>query len=123
EIDKREKSYTIDTIRSISEAFPEQKILLLIGRDNLPTFHLWKDYKDILLLADLVVFAREGEVTNSEQNIIPENKIYFIQNKLVKISSSEIRKNIYTQELSHDLIPDSIVQYIKRNKLYPQIIN
>ena len=36
------------------------KIYLLIGSDNLISFHKWKDYEKIIDFCHIVVFSRKG---------------------------------------------------------------
>ena len=115
EINNNEISYSIDTITYIKQKYPYQKIYLIIGEDNLENFHMWKDYKIILEQIDtLLVYKRSPEL--KKVNNIESSKIKILDNKLVNISSSEIRENSLQQ------IPVKILNYIKTNNLYEKII-
>ena len=41
-------SYTIDTLVRLSEKYPENEYVLIMGSDNLKNFHKWKNYEQIL---------------------------------------------------------------------------
>ena len=41
-------SYTIDTLVRLSEKYPENEYVLIMGADNLKNFHKWKNYEQIL---------------------------------------------------------------------------
>lgn len=57
EIDKNEKSYSIDSIRHFSNLY-QCKPYLLLGSDSLDSLHLWRESKQILNLVYLVEIAR-----------------------------------------------------------------
>ena len=69
-----------------------------MGSDNLLNFHKWTSWKKIVKLTKLVVFSRRGYDRKSKESIVvkylKKKKIIFINNKLINISSSEIRKSI-----------------------------
>ncbi len=70
-------------------------IYLIIGSDNLIKFHRWKSWKKIVKLTKLVVFSRKGYDMKGYNSIVAKhlkNKIIFIKNKPIIISSSKIRK-------------------------------
>ena len=48
EIKRGGKSYTVDTVTAVRELYPEEKIYLLIGSDQLLSFDRWYRYRDIL---------------------------------------------------------------------------
>ena len=51
-------SYTINTLEVLSKKYPQHKFVLIIGSDNLNTFHKWKDYKKILSKYKIYVYPR-----------------------------------------------------------------
>ena len=70
-------------------------IYLIIGSDNLIKFHKWKSWKKIAKLTKLIVFSRKGydkKSYNSKAAKHLKNKIIFIKNKPITISSSKLRK-------------------------------
>ena len=74
-----------------------KNIYFIIGSDNLIKFHKWKSWKKIVKLTKLIVFSRRGYDKKSKKSIVAKylkNKIIFIKNKPIKISSTNLRKQV-----------------------------
>ena len=73
-------------------------IFLIIGSDNLINFHKWKKWKKIVELTQLVVFSRKGYDKKGKKSFInkylSKNKIIFVKNRKIDISSTQLRKNL-----------------------------
>ena len=71
-----------------------RNIYFLIGSDNLIRFHKWKSWKKIVKLVNLIVFSRKGYDKKGMKSIVVKNfknKIIFIKNKPIKISSTQLK--------------------------------
>lgn len=115
EIKKQEKSFTIDTIKEVKKKYPEEKLFLLIGEDNLKVFPKWKSYEGILDLCTLLVFGRKSDAEESPN--LQTNKIVRMQNEFINISSTELRENMGSR-FAEENIPGSVYQYIIEKKIY-----
>ena len=74
-----------------------RKIYFIIGSDNLIKFHKWKNWKKIVKLTKLIVFSRKGYDKKGKKSIVAKylkNRIIFIKNKPIAVSSTKLRKNI-----------------------------
>ena len=72
-----------------------KNINFIIGSDNLIKFHRWKSWKKIVKLTNLIVFSRKGYDRKGKKSIVAKylkNKITFINNKSISISSTKLRK-------------------------------
>jgi len=107
-------SYTIDTLKELTKRYPQSKFYLLMGADNLKSFHRWKDAPGILKLATLVVLNRPG-FDKSTPKRYPHQKINM---PAVDISSSDIRQRLRTRKSIWYLTPKNVIRYISRHKLY-----
>ena len=88
-------SRSIDVINYIINKKKIQNFYFIIGSDNLINFHKWKSWKKIVKLTKLIVFSRKGYDKKSKKSIVTKylkNKIIFIKNKPIDISSSNLRK-------------------------------
>ena len=86
---------TIDMINYFIRKKNIKNIYFIIGSDNLIRFHKWKNWKKIVKLTKLIVFSRRGydkKGKNSTTAKYLKNKITFINNKPITISSTELRK-------------------------------
>ena len=72
-----------------------KNIYFMIGSDNLVTFHKWKSWKKLVKLTKLIVFSRSGYDKKGKKSIVAKylkNKIVFINNKPILVSSTKLRK-------------------------------
>ena len=87
---------TIDSIRFLKKINTTLNIFFIMGADNLIKFHKWDQWKEIVKLAKILVFDRQGYKSRSLVSIaakkIPKNRWKFIKFKKINISSSQIRK-------------------------------
>ena len=60
ELMRNGKSYTIDTLRELIQMYPDYKPALVVGGDMIASFCEWKNYEQIIKIADIIVFSREG---------------------------------------------------------------
>ena len=88
---------SIDIINYLINKKKIKNIHFIIGSDNLIKFHKWKSWKKIVKLTKLIVFSRKGYDRKSYNSIVAKylkNKIIFIKNKPINISSSKLRKRL-----------------------------
>ena len=86
---------SIDTIIYLINKKKLKNIYFIIGSDNLIKFHKWKSWKKIVKLTKLVVFSRVGYDKKGKKSKVAKylkNKIIFINNKPIIISSTNLRK-------------------------------
>ncbi|HOZ30702.1 MAG TPA: nicotinate (nicotinamide) nucleotide adenylyltransferase [Bacteroidales bacterium] len=101
-------NYTINTLTYLSEKYPKNKFSLLIGGDNLESFHKWKNYRKILENYKLYVYKRPGcEVQEFE-----DANITILDAPQMEISSSFIRKAIKEEKDVRFFLPETVYQYI-----------
>lgn len=57
---EKQQNYTdtCDTVEYILKTYPEHKFCWIMGSDNLPHFHLWRNYQEIAANIPIVVFQR-----------------------------------------------------------------
>ena len=87
-------SRTIDVINYFIKKRKIKNIYFIIGSDNLIRFHKWKSWKKIVKLTKLIVFSRKGYDRKSKKSKVAKylkNKIIFVKNKPISISSTKLR--------------------------------
>ena len=94
---KIRSSRTINVINYFRKVKKQKNLYLIVGSDNLLKFHKWTNWKKIVKLTKLIVFSRKGYDKKSKESIVVKylNKknIIYINNKLINISSSVVKKN------------------------------
>ena len=89
-------SRIVDVINYFIKKKKIKNIFFLIGSDNLSQFHRWKSWKKIVKLVNLTVFSRKGYDRKGMKSIVVKkfkNKIIFIKNKPISISSTQLKNH------------------------------
>jgi len=119
EIRRRGISYSIDTILQIKKimSLRSDDLYFLIGADSLLELQTWREPERILTESRLLVAARpDFSIDNIPENL--RGRVKFLANPLLDISSTQIRQNIKNNHPVQQLVPDSVADYIARNRLY-----
>lgn len=110
-------SYTIQTLKYLSEKYPDEKFYLCIGEDSLHEFKQWKDWASILDYCELLV-ARRPNHSNTELDSTIAQKTHFVSHHPVDISSTSIRHAVSEGHDISDLVPPEIDHLIEQFNLY-----
>ena len=99
-------SYTITTLVYLKEKYPQHDFSLLMGEDNLRSFHKWFNYEEIIDNHQLFIYPRvytEQEIPKKEEALVSvknhKNVIFCKDVPIMKISSSFIRHAIKTKKM------------------------
>jgi nicotinate-nucleotide adenylyltransferase len=98
-------SYTIDTLTYLKEKYPNYTFSLIMGGDNLYSFHKWKNYELLLESHQILVYQRP---THELPEIASHPNIHILEAPMMNISSSYIRSEIEAKRSIRYLVPDSI---------------
>ncbi len=109
ETDKEEVSYSIDTIQHFINDTDD--FYFIIGGDSLRSIEKWKDYQEIFKLVKIIVVDR---TLKDHSN----NRVLFSTMPLIDISSTMIRERITNGLSVKYLLPDDVIDYINKEKLY-----
>ena len=88
-------SRIIDVVNYFIKKKNIKNIYFIIGSDNLIRFHKWKSWKKIVKLVKLIVFSSRGYDRKGMKSTVVKNfknKITFIKNKPILISSTQLKK-------------------------------
>jgi nicotinate-nucleotide adenylyltransferase len=119
-------SYTITTLAYLKEKYPQHEFSLIMGEDNLRTFHKWKNHEQIIRDHKLYVYPRvltEGEIDelkdyHSESPYASHPNVISCDAPVMKVSSSFIRKAIRDKKDVRYLLTDTVYNYIKEMHFY-----
>lgn len=110
-------NYTINTLVYMQEKYPEKEFALIMGEDNLKSFHKWKNYQLILESHHIYVYPRISKNT-VETQFNNHAKIHVTNAPIMEISSSAIRKSIKDKKNVQPMLPSSVWQYIDNMNFY-----
>jgi nicotinate-nucleotide adenylyltransferase len=116
DIDRPGLTYTIDTIRDISAQRPGAELFFITGADALGQILTWKDADEALKLAHFVGVTRPGyELSDAH---LPGDSVTLLDVPAMAISSSDCRDRVAAGRPVWYLVPDGVVQYINKHRLY-----
>jgi len=131
EIDSREilrggGSYMIDTLHELNQIYRDEPICLIIGMDSFLKIKTWKDWQEFSKLVHLVILQRQGfNIIDSSLDSFHSTKevnelrlesnglLYFSNCPKINISSSDIRGRIAANQNLDDLLPKSVINYLR----------
>lgn len=110
-------NYTINTLVYLQEKHPDYEFSLIMGEDNLNSFHKWKNYEAILQHHHIYVYPRlhSGEINTQFDN---HSKIHRIDAPVVELSSTFIRENIKINKNVVPMLPHKVWEYVEHNLFY-----
>ena len=111
-------SYTANTLAYLKEKHPENQFSLLIGEDNLRTFHKWYNYEQILDQHKLYVYPRPITSEEEPSKLTHEHIIICKDVPVMKISSSFIRKAIKEKKDVRYLLTGPVFEYLDEMNFY-----
>ena len=124
EIQKEGRSYTVETLRCLKEKHPEDRLFMLIGEDMFLSLDTWRAPDEIMALATIVALRRkDGDLSVMEAKAEEYKsrygaKIILIEDEPLEVSSTQIRNMIAEGKDTGDLLPESVLEYIKEHNLY-----
>jgi len=109
-------SYTIQTINHLKENFPQHQFILIIGEDNLSSFHKWKEYEQILKECIVYVYPRSN-VEMTTLHFHPKIKV-IKDAPLMDISATDVRNAIQQGKDVGNKLPDAVWKRIEEKGFY-----
>ncbi len=147
ETERKGLSYSIDTVTALKKEMGEEtEFYFIIGIDAFVEINTWKNADELLTMCNFVVIPRPGHRFADLKNVhiplikkLPADELgkidsgetsslsfplsgnyYLLLEKitLCDISSTELRKLIRDGQEVKNLLPDSVMSYIMRQRLY-----
>ena len=121
DIDRPGPTYTIDTLRDLSASMPEADLFFITGADALTEIFTWRNAPELWALAQFVGCTRPGyDMDTSTLEGIPADRVTILEIPALTISSTDCRKRTAAGEPVWYLVPDGVVQYIAKHRLYQE---
>lgn len=133
EIQRGNKSYTVDTLEYFKQQYPTARLVVIIGADSLLGLPSWHRYPELLEMANWLVLSRPGYAVDV-QNELSERfvssadalmqynagRIWCFELSDINISSTELRKELSYRPgpLAQEFLPSDVLSYIRDQQLY-----
>ena len=122
-------SYTATTLAYLKDNFRDKEFALIMGEDNLRTFHKWYNHEQIIENHEIYVYPRALTIQEKEEisktmesssNSFSEHSNVHLCNDVpvMKISSSFIRNLIKDKKDIRYLLTDPVYKYLDEMNFY-----
>ncbi len=133
ELSREGPSYTVDTLLSLREDYPDNPLFVLMGTDAFCSLPTWSRWQQILELAHIVVMQRADETLQMSAELadcyqqhqakagdesLSAGKIWSIPVTQMAISATMIRDALSQQRDVRYLLPDAVIALIEQLHFY-----
>ena len=136
ELERDGPSYMVDTLKSLRNEAGTSAIFLFIGSDAFKYLTGWHQWEKLFDYAHIVVMSRPGprhsldELDTFFKDRFAESPddlhkkscgaLFFQEVTRLDISATQIRQAVAENRSPRFLLPDTLIEYIKQNKLYTE---
>lgn len=107
-------SYTVTTLRKLSETYQDRDFRLIVGADNWVSFDRWKSPEEIISEYHVLVYPRYGYDIPEQ---LPWN-VEVVDSPVMEVSSTFIRESMAQGKDVRYFLHSSVYDIIKRERLY-----
>ena len=123
EIERGGRSYTVDTLRALHDARPEDELIFIAGGDMARSLPSWREPERILSLATFAVAERAGagrrDIAEQLRSLTGgEAEVQFFAMPRIDVSSSDLRRRVADGRPIRYLVPDAVADEIEARGLY-----
>lgn len=116
DVDRPGPTYTLDTLRDLKKQRPDAELFFITGADALGQILSWKGVDELWDLAHFVGVTRPGHQLSDAG--LPKDKVTLKEVPAMAISSTDCRERVRHEGPVWYLVPDGVVQYINKYRLY-----
>ena len=122
EVERPGTSYTVDTLRDLSDADPSQELTLILGADQARRLASWREPNEVLRLARVAIAERTGldrnEVVAELGALDGTDQIAGFELPRLDVSSTLVRERVAAGLPVRYLVPDAVADHIAAEELY-----
>lgn len=107
-------SFTIDTLTYMTEKFPTQQFVVIMGSDSFQNIPRWKNYEQLLANYEIYIYNRPGHEVKETYG----GRVTVVDAPMLDISSSNIRKWIQEGKSVRYMVPETVWKYMAENNYY-----
>lgn len=123
DIDRGGPTYTVDTLTDLRAAHPDADLFFITGADALSSILSWENWEQLFTLAQFIGVSRPGyelradHISTAE---LPPDALNLIEIPALAISSTDCRIRAGQSRPIWYLVPDGVVQYVNKHRLYKE---
>jgi nicotinate-nucleotide adenylyltransferase len=116
DIDRGGPTYTVDTLSELHAERPDAELFFITGADALAQILSWRDVDRVFSYAHFVGVTRPGYELEGDH--LPKGVVSLVEVPAMAISSTDCRRRVVEGRPVWYLVPDGVVQYITKRRLY-----
>ncbi|MGD9529067.1 nicotinate-nucleotide adenylyltransferase [Pseudonocardia sp.] len=116
DIDRPGPTYTVDTLSELHTAEPDAQLFFITGADALAQILSWRDVDEVFRYAHFIGVTRPGYELGDDH--LPHGVVSLVEVPAMAISSTDCRRRVAEGRPVWYLVPDGVVQYISKARLY-----
>ena len=140
EVEARETSYSILTLRKVRAMTPEARLFFILGVDAFLDIGTWREYERVLEECLFIVIGRPGYELERARDVLggrlrdrvapaaegdglagplaPGASVFLMPIEAIDVSSTEVRARVRRGEGLEGLVPTAVERYIRERQLY-----
>ena len=116
DMDRKGPTYTVDTLRDLRAMHPNDELFFISGADAVEQIVSWKDSAELWSLAHFIGVSRPGHELSLSG--LSGKHVSLMEVPALAISSTDCRSRVARGHPVWYLVPDGVVQYIAKHRLY-----
>jgi nicotinate-nucleotide adenylyltransferase len=116
DVDRAGPTYTKDTLEELRTQRGDVELFFITGADALAQILTWRDAEEVLRLAHFVGATRPGYDASGAG--LPQGAATIVEIPALAISSSDCRDRVRRGAPIRYLVPDGVLSYIEKRRLY-----
>lgn len=140
EVEARETSYSILTLRKVRALSPEARLFFVLGVDAFLDIGTWREYERVLAECLFIVIGRPGCELERARDVLggrlreriapagdgqslagrlpPGAGVFLMPIEAIDVSSTEVRERARRGRSLDGLVPEAVERYIRDHQLY-----
>lgn len=113
EVQRGGVSYSVETLESLRDEFPEDELFLLVGADAAQDLGGWHRVEEVAALATIVELTRPGASASTDTRISQSVHV-----PAIDVSATAIRGAVRSGRSIRYLVPSVVAEHIAEHALY-----
>ncbi|GAA4861538.1 nicotinate-nucleotide adenylyltransferase [Pseudonocardia benzenivorans] len=116
DIDRGGPTYTADTLADLRKTLLDAQLFFITGADALEQILSWRKLDELFENAHFIGVTRPGYELDGAH--LPKGAVSLVEVPAMAISSTDCRERVAAGRPVWYLVPDGVVQYISKRRLY-----
>ncbi|MGC2872934.1 nicotinate-nucleotide adenylyltransferase [Ihubacter sp. mB4P-1] len=120
----QEVSYTYRTLQRLQEEYEKDRLHFIMGTDSFLSLESWYKSEQLLREFSIIIGIRPGYKESETVELMNtlrkkyDARIKVLHNRVMEVSSTEIKENVKAGRSIRELVPFQIERYISEHGLY-----